>query len=157
MMLIRRSKIGYVLNTFWNFLIFLLAGVIVYLGWIWIFYWDLKMHLIEIIVLGIYIFLVIFLWFYFWYATYLLITSHRIEKHWVTYFLWDKKEILWYHEITKISYSYPSIIAKLFKYWILEIMAGDTEKSNILFELVPNPDKFSATLRQIKMDYHKKF
>ena len=155
MMIVRRSKIWYIFNTFWNFLIFFLAGILLYFFGVWILYWDFKIHFVEFIVLLFYLIFICFLWFYFWYATYLLITSHRIEKHWVTYLLGDKKEILWYHEITKISYSYPSIIAKIFKYGTLEIMAGDTDKSNILFNLAPKPDVLSSKLKQIKIDYHK--
>ncbi len=155
--LIRRSKLGYIFNTFsFVFLIFL-WGTILYFGWVWIIYWDLKFHLIEFIFLIAYFLIILFLWFYFRYATYLLITSHRIEKHWVNYYLWDEKEVLWYHEITKVSYAYPSFLAKIFGYWRVEIMAGDTEKSNIIFDLAPNPDRLASELRQIKVEYHKKW
>jgi len=91
--------------------------------------------------------------------TYLLVTTHRIEKHKLTYLFWEYKEILWYNEINKISFSYPTILAKLLDYWSLEIMAWETEKNNIIFEQAPTPEKLAKELKQLKRKhlykYHK--
>jgi len=153
---IRKSIIAYILNTFSDTFLILLWGWFIYLGRNWIIYGDLKFHLTEFIVLSIYWLVVLWIWVYFWYYTYLLVTTHRIEKHRPTYLFWDYKEILWYHEINKISYSYPSLIAKLLKYWTIEIMAWESDKNNIIFEQAPKPEKIVEELRMLKKLSHRK-
>ncbi len=155
--IIRQSIIAYLIHTFTNVALFLTGGTLTYLGWVWIFYGDLKFHLIEGIILGIYIFVVLFFRWYFWYFTYLLITSHRIEKNSPTIYLGAKKEILWYHEIIKIWFFYPSFVAKLLHYGTIEITSGDEEKNNIRFKNAPEPDKIVHKLRKIKTEYHKRW
>ncbi len=155
--IIRQSILAYIIHSISNVLLFLGWGTLTYLGWVRIFYGDLQFHVIEGIILGIYIFGVMFFWWYFRYFTYLLITSHRIEKNSPTIYLWAKKEILWYHEIIKIWFFYPSFIAKLLHYWTIEITSWDEEKNNIRFKNAPEPDKIVKKLRKIKTDYHKKW
>ena len=148
--IIRKSLLAYFLNTFSDLFLILLGWWLVYLSWIWLYYGDLKIHPVELIILIIFWAIVLWIWLYFRYNTYLLITTHRIEKHKPTYLFWEHKEILWYHEINKISYSYPSLIAKFLDYGTLEIIAGESEKNNILFEQAPHPEKLTQQLRLLK-------
>lgn len=153
--IIRRSFVAYLLSTFSDTILILLWWELIYLWWCWIIYWDLKIHFLELIILIIYWLTILWIWLYFRYYTYLLVTTHRIEKHKPTYLLWDFKEILWYHEINKISYSYPSLIAKILKYWTIEIMTWES-KSNILFEQTPKPEDIVNDLRILKKEIHNK-
>ena len=155
--IIRKSPIAYILHTIGQVLLWGLGGTLTYLGRVWIFYGDLEFHLVEAVILWFYLATVLFFWWYFWYFTYLLITSHRIEKHSPTMFLWEKKEILWFHEIIKIWFFYPSIIARLLHYGTIEIRSGDEEKNSIRFENAPEPEKVVKYLKDIKTDYHKKW
>jgi len=153
--IIRQSPIAYILATFGQVALWALGGTLTYLGRVWIFYWDLEFHLVEAMILFAYLLIVAFFWWYFWYFTYLLITSHRIEKHSPTMFLGEKKEILWFHEILKIWFFYPSIVARLLRYWTIEITSWDEEKNNIRFENAPEPEKVVHYLKEIKTDYHR--
>ena len=146
---IRKSIIAYLLNTFSDLFLILLWWWFIYLLWTWIIYWDLKIHLWEFIWLIIFWIFVLSIWFYFWYNTYLFITTHKIEKHHPTYFLWDSKEILWYKEIIKISFSFPNIIAKLLNYWTIEIIAWDSEKNNIIFQQAAKPKEITEHLKEL--------
>lgn len=148
--LIRRSIIAYFLSTFSDLFMLLVWWSLIYLGWIWLIYWNFKIHIVEFIILIFYYLIILFFWFYFWYNTFLLITTHRIEKHSPTYLFWHHKEILWYREINKISFYFPTFIAKLLDYWTLEIIAWEIEKQNIIFPQAPNPEKLVLELRKFK-------
>jgi len=154
---IRQSIIAYILHSFLNVLLFIIGWTVTYLWWVWIYYGDLKFHVVEWIILLIYMIIVLFFRWYFRYFTYLLITSHRIEKNSPTIFLGTQKEILWYHEIIKIWFFYPTFIAKLLNYGTIEITSGDEEKNNIRFKNAPEPQKIVKKLKEIKTDYHKKW
>jgi len=154
--IIRKSLIAYFLATTSNLILVLLWWTAIYLSWCWIIYWNFKIYVVEFIILIFYWIAVLWIWLYFWYHTYLLITNHRIEKKQPTYFFWKKKEILWYNEISKISYSYPNIISHLLNYWNIEIIAWDTHKNNIIFTDAPHPEKIVITLRKLKKEYEAK-
>jgi len=150
--IVRKSLIAYFLTTVGNLTLILLWWTAIYLSWCWIIYWDLKIHLVEFIILILYWIIILWIWLYFWYNTYLLITTHRIEKKQPTYFFWKKEEILWYEEISKISYSYPNIISQLLNYWNIEIIAWEAQKNNIIFTDAPYPERIVLILRKLKKD-----
>ncbi len=152
--LIRKSIIGYIINSLGSVWLLIIWGVLVYFLGVYIFFWDFAFHLSIFIPLVLYLVVILFYWWYFWYYTYLLITTHRIEKHRPTYLLWDFKEVLYYHEISKVAYFYPSIVSKLLWYGTLEMRAG-WEKENIVFELVPKPEKVAEEIKQLVSDYIK--
>lgn len=149
--LIRRSMIAYFLSTFSDLFLFVVWGGFVYLGWCWIIYGDIKVHIIELEILVIYWLIVLFFWFYFWYNAYLLITTHRVEKYMPTYLLGHKKEVLWYNEINKISFEFPTFLAKLFDYGTVEIMSGEW-KNNIIFSDAPHPERLVVKLKALKKE-----
>jgi len=149
--LIRRSLIAYFFSTFSDLFFFAIGGSLIYLSWCWLIYGDLKVHVIELVILICYLLIVLFFWFYFWYNTYLLVTTHRVEKHQPTYFLGHKKEVLWYNEINKISFEFSTFLSKLFDYGTIEIISWEG-KNNIIFSDAPHPEKLVIKLKALKKE-----
>ncbi len=150
-LLVRRSMIAYIFSTFSDLFLLVVGGSFVYLWWSWIIYGDVKVHIVELAILIFYWLVVLFFWWYFWYFTYLLITTHRVEKHQPTYLFWHKKEVLWYNEINKISFEQPTFWSKIFDYWNVEIISGEW-KNNIIFNDAPHPEQLVVKLKALKRE-----